>query len=175
MSDQNSLAPSTAIEVANEFITLGLKEGIPIDQMKLQKLVYYAHAWHLALTQRPLFEEDIEAWPWGPVVRNIYIQTQHYGRDPISTKLRQLVSKNDDSLVTSDFVTPHGVKDELKGFIEKIWNTHKKYTGIQLSNSTHADGEPWFIVSQCYDLDHQKPSIPNSLIRDVFIKKINHE
>ena len=34
MSNQNSLAPSSAIEVANEFLTLGFEESIDIDKMK---------------------------------------------------------------------------------------------------------------------------------------------
>lgn len=28
---------------------------------KLQKLCYYSQAWHLAWTERPLFDEDFEA------------------------------------------------------------------------------------------------------------------
>lgn len=36
--------------------------------MKLQKLVYYSQAWHLAWTEKPLFNEKIEAWRNGPVV-----------------------------------------------------------------------------------------------------------
>src|SRR5262249_26306763 len=36
--------------------------------MKLQKLIYYCQAWHLAWTEKPLFEGKIEAWRNGPVV-----------------------------------------------------------------------------------------------------------
>ncbi|MDA0665038.1 MAG: DUF4065 domain-containing protein [Proteobacteria bacterium] len=69
-------APATAAAVANEF--LALQETSPsttaIDPLKLQKLLFYANAWYLALHDDSLFDEDIEAWPWGPVVRNIYIE-----------------------------------------------------------------------------------------------------
>ena len=47
---------------------------MPAGQMtakKLEKLVYYAQAWHLARHQRPLFPETIEAWAQGPVVRHL--------------------------------------------------------------------------------------------------------
>lgn len=40
--------------------------------MKLQKLVYYAQAWHLAWDDEELYEEPIEAWANGPVVRDLY-------------------------------------------------------------------------------------------------------
>ncbi len=40
--------------------------------MKLQKLVYYSHAWSLVWDECPLFPEPIEAWASGPVVRDLY-------------------------------------------------------------------------------------------------------
>ena len=40
--------------------------------MKLQKLVYYCQAWSLVWDEKPLFEEPIEAWANGPVVRQLY-------------------------------------------------------------------------------------------------------
>ena len=40
--------------------------------MKLQKLVYYSQAWSLTWNEQPLFEEDIQAWVNGPVVRGLY-------------------------------------------------------------------------------------------------------
>ncbi|TNM55936.1 Panacea domain-containing protein [Brevibacterium sediminis] len=44
----------------------------PLTAMKLQKLCYYSHAWHLVWEERPLFQERIEAWANGPVVRELY-------------------------------------------------------------------------------------------------------
>lgn len=40
--------------------------------MKLQKLVYYSQAWSLVWNEEPLFNESIEAWANGPVVRSLY-------------------------------------------------------------------------------------------------------
>ncbi len=40
--------------------------------MKLQKLVYYSQAWALVWDEQPLFEESIEAWANGPVVRDLF-------------------------------------------------------------------------------------------------------
>ena len=40
--------------------------------MKLQKLVYYSQAWSLVWDEKPLFEEAIEAWANGPVVRELF-------------------------------------------------------------------------------------------------------
>jgi uncharacterized phage-associated protein len=44
----------------------------PMTAMKLQKLVYYAQAWHLVWDEKPLFSSRIEAWANGPVCRDLY-------------------------------------------------------------------------------------------------------
>ena len=50
--------------------------------MKLQKLVYYSQAWSLVWDEKPLFEEAIEAWANGPVVRDLF--NYHRGMYQIS-------------------------------------------------------------------------------------------
>ena len=51
--------------------------------LKLQKLVYYAQAWSLSLDQTALFDEKIEAWPNGPVIKDLY--DNHRGQQFISS------------------------------------------------------------------------------------------
>lgn len=43
-----------------------------LDSLKLQKLTYYMHAWHLVATQRVLFSEEIRAFRLGPVVYDLW-------------------------------------------------------------------------------------------------------
>lgn len=42
------------------------------SQFKIQKLVYYSDGWHLAYFERPLIDEDFEAWVHGPAVRSLW-------------------------------------------------------------------------------------------------------
>lgn len=49
-----------------------LEERGPMPAMKLQKLAYYSHAWHLVWEDEPLLSEAIEAWANGPVIRDLY-------------------------------------------------------------------------------------------------------
>lgn len=49
-----------------------LSEMGPISAMKLQKLVYYAKAWHAVWSEAELYPERIEAWANGPVVPALY-------------------------------------------------------------------------------------------------------
>ena len=156
-----------AAEVANEFLSLAAKDPqyTSVDQMKLQKLVYYAHAWWLGIKGQELFPEDIEAWPWGPVIRDIYYQTAKFRMQPVTT----LVSALDD---TGNWIAPVLPDGAEKEHVKAVWETHKNFSGIQLSNSTHMPGEPWTIVRQSYGGDiSTKPTIPGALIRHVFQQK----
>ena len=51
--------------------------------MKLQKLVYYSQAWSLVWDEKSLFEDNIEAWANGPVVRDLF--NYHRGMYEISS------------------------------------------------------------------------------------------
>lgn len=53
------------------------KQG-KMSTWKLQKLCYYSQAWALAWTERPLFDEDFQAWSNGPVCRELF--NEHQGR-----------------------------------------------------------------------------------------------
>ncbi|WP_029108696.1 Panacea domain-containing protein [Mycobacterium sp. URHD0025] len=44
----------------------------------LQKLVYFAHAWSLAWDGQGLFDSELEAWPDGPVERELYAVNKYY-------------------------------------------------------------------------------------------------
>ncbi|NDA47584.1 MAG: DUF4065 domain-containing protein [Alphaproteobacteria bacterium] len=167
---------STAAAVANEFLALGHRDRddpeIPqIDQLKLQKLLFYAHAWHLAIRKAPLFDEDFEAWPWGPVVRDIWNFTKGFKAGPITGKISRLTIQDG----AARFTYPQIEAADLKDFIEAVWDAHKEFTGIDLSNSTHGSEEPWSKVKEAYggNLDG-KPTIPNDLIQEIFEKKLVH-
>jgi uncharacterized phage-associated protein len=165
--------PTSAAAVGNTFLKLGWQDTAfpPIDQMKLQKLLFYAHAWYLAYNDRPLFAEDVEAWPWGPVVRPIYYQTRNCRKAPISSRLTEL-RFDPQSPLQSRFVDADVTDPDVTAFLDRIWDVHKPYTGIQLSNSTHAKGEPWTIIKDQYGSLETKPVIPNDLIAAVYRGKL---
>lgn len=167
-----SAAPTKAAAIANEFLRLADSEGIPVDQMKLQKLVYYAHAWHLAYHDRPLFDDDVEAWPWGPVIRSIYGEFQQFGRDPIKGRKASVLRKTGPGPFQFTFDTPELADQSLKEFVKSVWDSHKALTGIQLSNATHMPNEPWTIVKDKYGSLDKKPPIDNEIIRLVFKSKL---
>lgn len=101
-----------------------------ISTWKLQKLVYYSQAWHCVWSDKPLFEERIEAWANGPVCPDLY--QLHQGEFSIDH-----LSKGDSAQLS---------KDE-KDSIRRVVKFYNRYDGRQLSNLTHAE-EPWQLARQ---------------------------
>lgn len=63
----------TSNDIANWFLcNIDRDAGDSITHLKLQKMVYYAQAWALALLDRPLFDEDFQAWAHGPVAPSLF-------------------------------------------------------------------------------------------------------
>lgn len=66
-------------EVTNFIVWDSHEAGSYLSLAKLQKLLYFAQARHLALYCRPLFLGRFEAWSHGPVLRSVYNRFEKYG------------------------------------------------------------------------------------------------
>lgn len=74
---------TTANEVADYLITLAHERGEEVSNLKLQKLLYYAQAWHLGLYGEPLFPEKFQAWMSGPVIPELFWRWNEFGIGPV--------------------------------------------------------------------------------------------
>ena len=163
--------PYSSKAVANSFIDKAKKsQCTDLSPMKLQKLVYFAHAWFMAFTDEELIKEEIQAWRFGPVVPDIYFEFKEHGNSNIETYATELKFSKDLQLITPTV----DIDDENpNAIINKVWQLYGKFTPIQLSNITHTKGSPWEIVASRYDSELPKNiEIPNSLIKEVFKKKL---
>ncbi len=83
LTRSQEVAMITANTVANYFLAFAQECEEPITNLKLNKLVYYTQAWHLALFNTPLFDEEIEAWVHGPVLSSLYENYKQFKWNPI--------------------------------------------------------------------------------------------
>ena len=111
--------------IADFFIYYSHNSGDLITNLKLQKLVYYAQAWHLSLNDTELFSEEIEAWVHGPVIPSVYQKYRKYTYNPIPEQSAK----------------PELSVDMAK-FLIGVYNIYGKYTAYQLELMTHQE-EPW--------------------------------
>lgn len=82
------MALMNVMDVADFFISTA-NEGDPeeddgITNMKLNKLLFFAQAASLQRFGKPLFDTPLEAWKYGPVVKDVYRTFKGYQRDSIT-------------------------------------------------------------------------------------------
>jgi uncharacterized phage-associated protein len=140
LADNEAVTPYDARAVANSFLTLAERDGKKLDPMKIQKLVYFAHGWHLAIYGLPLIEDTVEAWRYGPVIPALYHEFKEFGSGPITRKA-VVVEIGPGTTITFDH--PEVKDSQTLQFLQSIWDTYGELTGVQLSNMTHAPGTPW--------------------------------
>lgn len=123
---------ATAKDAARYLIGLAAadEESEYLTPLRLQKLLYYAQGWHLAVRGEPLFADRIEAWKYGPVVESVFQEFKRFGRNGIDPKA--LEAADSPSLLTNS-ETEH---------LDAIWETYKDFSAIRLSEMTH-DEQPW--------------------------------
>ncbi|UOA14492.1 Panacea domain-containing protein [Sulfitobacter dubius] len=139
-----------ALTIADAMLKIGKRKGQTMTPMKLLKLVYIAHGFSLALLNRDLFQNRIEAWKFGPVIPDLYQATKRFGREEIPLNL---IGDPEDT----------SVDPEVQSFLEDVYEKYGHLNGIQLSYLTHQSGTPW---DQVYDPRFRNEPIPDDLIAD---------
>ncbi len=117
----------TAEDIARYVIRKCTLENCAITNLQLQKILYYLQAAFLQERNRALFNDDIEAWQFGPVVRSVYRKYCGYGAFAI---------REDEK--------PHcKISTEDQNLIDKIVREKRIIKSWILVNMTHEDGKPW--------------------------------
>src|SRR5205085_3233952 len=118
-----------ATTIANTFIELAKRDGVSITNMQLQKLVYIAHGWSLALLSRGLIQDRVEAWQWGPVIPSLYRNLSRYGAGEVDSTIPMLGEQN--------------LKPEEQALVESVWKSYNQMSAFTLSTITHQENTPW--------------------------------
>jgi uncharacterized phage-associated protein len=115
-------------DIARYFLAqIDEEAGDLISNMKLQKLVYYAQGVHLALHDRPLFPEPLEAWTYGPVVPELFYAYKQYGSGAIPPPCDMDFSIYD---------------SQTRELLDDVYAVFGQFSAWMLSNMTHKE-PPW--------------------------------
>lgn len=87
----------SAMDISNYIIDKCNKENIFINNLKLNKLLYFVQKEHLKKYNRILFIEDLLPYRYGASVENVYIVFKYYGRDNINEPIDKLIDINKES------------------------------------------------------------------------------
>jgi uncharacterized phage-associated protein len=116
--------------IASYFISQAYKSGRErsMTNMKVQKLLYYTQSLHLALQDEVLFDQEIQAWRYGPVCPPVY---KFYCK----FEAQQLPVPDQ-----KDFINSFSM--EQRHLLEEVWMHFGEHNAFMLSDMTHAEF-PW--------------------------------
>lgn len=136
----------TALDVAKYILYKCTQDDSPISNLQLQKILYFLQVYFLQNKRYALFSEEIEAWQFGPVVRNVYYQYCGFG-----------------SLDIYETESPSiKFSEEEKVAIDKIIIEKRELSPWQLVDETHTKGKAWDLVYK--DGYGRKDVIPKDVI-----------
>lgn len=118
----------TANQVADYILSCANEAEELITNLKVQKLLYYAQGYYLAIHHNLLFDDEIQAWIHGPVIPNIYHRYKDSRWRPIDTE-----------------VIPPKIEPTIAEFLDLIIETFLPIDAYKLELMTHNE-PPWIIA-----------------------------
>ncbi len=112
-----------------------------LTNLKAQKLLYYAQGTFLREKAEPLFEDELQAWEFGPVQPSVYHHYKQFDRNPIPI---DTISRVND------------IEAEYKKHVAAVMEKFGKYSASYLVSLSHKD-KPWL---DFYNTDSKNIVIP---------------
>ena len=134
----------------------------PLDTLKLEKLIYYTQAWAAAWHDEALFDERIEAWADGPVVRELF--NRHKRLHFVSLR----------SFPGAD---AHRLPAWGRTVVRFVCGYYGHMTGAELRDRTHSE-KPWTEARRREGLRDGQPGtaeIPVDALRDFYRTQEPHD
>ena len=119
--------------------------------LQLMKLVYFCHAWVLALTDKPLIRQDFKVWRFGPVIPDVYHALKKHGSHEVIEPIE-----------ISESASLNGRERRI---VDKVIQLYGEESAWNLSALTHVPDSPW---DQTRMRRGEGATIPNSLIRNYY-------
>lgn len=142
-----------ALDVANYFIH---RSGYSKTHLQIQKLTYMAHGYALAILDKPLFNDRVEAWYYGPVMPAVCEKFEDWENNPIGR-------------VSGDISVEFDARE--KKLLDTVFRNFGHFCGFYLVQLTHKDSKretPW---QQCYRKGERKV-IPDVITKAYYAQVI---
>ena len=132
-----------SIEAAKYLVALSDCKGDLLTNKKLQKLLYYAQAWHLVYFNGALlFEEQPQAWRHGPVYPGVYHYFKHFGYGPISLQDEyEAKATNCEGLINS-IASENDLSEQQQQFLSDLLLKYGRLSAFALEVLSHEE-KPW--------------------------------
>lgn len=122
----------TADGAARYMVNYCIDEGFPISNLQLQKILYFCQLESYRRINKPLFNDDFEAWRYGPVIPSVYRIFSIFS----GLEIKRRVKETEDLPLSA------------RSLIEDIAGSLHSLRPWELVKKTHDAGSPWDITFQ---------------------------
>ncbi len=133
----------TAIELSQYILA---KLGT-MSHLKLQKLIYYVEAYHLAYFEESIIDEGFQAWVHGPVVREVWDNYKN-----LDSPLFDKISLSSDEKKEIVQLVERRLSEDQLSLIGDVFEALGSTTAYDLERLTHQE-EPWREARQGLPID----------------------
>lgn len=131
------------IDIAAYIINYSNEIGSPVNNLKLQKLLYYVQAVVLVKANHMCFDSKIIAWKFGPVAPEAYRYYAEYGRDDIPNQEAHKTIKLNDKTLRMSYAQPTEIDYMTQKIIRSVVDSYSDITNpLELSKKTRKEA-PW--------------------------------
>lgn len=141
-----------SVHIAAYIINYSNEIGSPVNNLKLQKLLYYVQAATLVKTNHRCFSSKIIAWKFGPAVPEAYHYYAEYGRDDIPNQETHKDVKFNDKTLRMSYAKPTEIDYMTQKIIRNVVDSYSNITNpFELSIKTRNE-DPWKTTSLNHEI-----------------------
>ena len=161
------------LDISRYIINKCNEKNYIISNLKLQKLLYFVQGFSMVLNKKKCFDDNIQAWDYGPVCPNAYHRFKKYGANNIPP-VKQYEDIEFDGVDKIEWIKKEFKEESIdpntRRLIDAVINTYAKYSASTLVDITHRQ-LPW--VKTYNDPSNGKNAvIDDKLINDYFSRLV---
>ena len=118
--------------IGNYFIEKFRENNLRLTTPILGKMVYFAHGWTLGHTELPLITQEVEMWPYGPMIRELYEAYREQG-----VIVNDLLVDKKGNVYTADLT------EKEKEIVDSVYTEYSPLESYRLTNIVQSAFSPW--------------------------------
>lgn len=141
---------TTAKQLSHYIIDKCTRDNVPVSNLQLQKMMYFLQSVYCRATGgNLLFQDEFEAWPYGPVLSDVYQEFSPFGGRVIEIRY-------------PEHETQLNLPPDVQSFVDEGIEALRLKYPWDLVRISHTEGSPWANVYK--DGGGYKQIIPNDMI-----------
>ena len=134
-----------------------------LTPLHVLKLTYFSHGYTLAIKDKPLIADKVEAWKYGPVIPLLYHYVRSFGDRPVDILPYSRITLFGDAMDEHMRFLDRTLEPN-RNILDKVLSEFGNRTASEIIKISHGKGSAW---EQCYESNRRR-QIPTHLTKQYF-------